>query len=83
MKVECIDDTGTTYIKKGEIYTVLRKVSAWTNGDPAYELVELDILLSPIKPDSRRAHWFTRRFRPLTDISALTKLTKIRELEDA
>jgi hypothetical protein len=27
--------------------------------------------------------WFADRFRPITDISELVKLTKVRELEDA
>lgn len=84
MKVECINIDrirGTVpfypggILKLGAIYTVTGRATH-TNGSPCYNLAETD-------NESFRPHFYVERFRPLTDISALTILTKVRELEDA
>lgn len=87
MKVECINDDWSlplsfiTYPVKGQIYHVRSIITR--EGKRGYYLEEI-----VNEPGNWRDGFFepafaAESFRPITDISALTRLTKVRELEDA
>lgn len=46
------------------------------------EIRNIDVRWGPNASIKREAAWPEFMFRPITDISALTQLTKVRELED-
>lgn len=92
MRVVCIKDfsqlsglRGETLPIVGNIYTV-REVVHYYKDRPAYRFME--IINSPRMYCTSGGNvmdeccFATRNFRPVTDISALIKLTKVRELED-
>lgn len=91
MRLECIDDDVypswrrlvEIHPVKGRIYTL--RESFDEEGYTYIRLVEIvNKLMDYGEPYGMQEVAFNReKFRPVTDISALTKLTKVKELEDA
>lgn len=94
MRVECIKDFEAQRLRRpykdeifpvfGQIYTVRDIKSAIGGGDRKFYLLE-EIINAPRQYNNAFGEpaFESTGFRPVTDISALTKLTKVRELEDA
>ena len=88
MKVVCIDHLHNTFQYpdeimpvKGQIYTVRNTLRL---GDiTGYYLVEIINKPKWYQHGFMELAYNVTHFRPVTDISALTELTKVKELEDA
>lgn len=85
MKVVCICDdwftyAGIIYPTKGTVYTIRGKY-----GDKYFKMMGYWFVELRNQPniDGIEPSFDVNCFRPVTDISALTKLTKVKELEDA
>ena len=90
MKVECIrgfDELKQTQVYMGEIYPVVGMVYTVRNittfaDMTGYRFHEIINKLNLYRNGLDECSFHSAHFRRVTDISALTQLTKVRELED-